>query len=78
MMTAMYSKLAEAENESRSDNIKMGIKFSAMSGTSKIYFKKCYGYDHDKESNLVIKEPEAPAVRLIYESYLAGYSSKKK
>lgn len=74
MMIAMYSKLAEAENESRSDNIKMGIKFRAMSGTSKIYFKKCYGYDHDKESNLVIKEPEASAVRLIYESYLAGYS----
>ncbi|NMB01399.1 MAG: hypothetical protein GX971_07785 [Firmicutes bacterium] len=45
-----------------------------MSGTSKLYSKKRFGYDHDKDGNLLIKESEASAVRLIFESYLAGYS----
>lgn len=76
MMIAMYSKLAEAENESRGDNIKMGIKFGAVFGSSKLYSKKCYGYDHNAEDNLIIKENEAAAVKLIYESYLNGYSIK--
>ena len=66
--------LLMAKNESRNDNINMGIQFSAMSGTSKLYSKKCFGYDHDKDGNLVIKEPESSAVWLISESYLAGYS----
>lgn len=74
LMLSVATSLAQAENESRSDNINMGIRFRAMSGTSKLYSKKCFGYDHDKDGNLIIKEPEASAVRLIFESYLAGYS----
>jgi len=74
LMLSVAASLAQAENESRSDNINMGIQFGAMSGTSKLYSKKCFGYDHDKDGNLIIKEPEASAVRLIFESYLAGYS----
>ena len=31
-------------------------------------------YCHDKDGNLVIRELEASAVRLIFENYLAGYS----
>lgn len=74
LMLSIATSLAQAENESRSDNINMGIQFGAISGTSKLYSKKCFGYDHDKDGNLIIKEPEASAVRLIFESYLVGYS----
>lgn len=74
LMLSITTSLAQAENESRSDNINMEIQFGAMSGTSKLYSKKCFGYDHDKDGNLVIKELEASSVRLIFESYLGGYS----
>lgn len=73
LMLSVATSLAQAENESRSDNINMGIRLGAMSGTSKLYSKKCFGYGHDKDGNLVIKEPEASAVQFIFESYLAGY-----
>ena len=56
LMLSIAASLAQAENESLSDNINMGIQFGAMSGTSKLYSKKCFGYDHDKDGNLVIKE----------------------
>ena len=36
--------------------------------------KVCYGYKHDKDGNLVIKEDEAENVRLIFRLYLAGQS----
>ncbi len=70
LMLSVATSIAQAENESRSDNINMGIQFGAMSGTSKLYSKKCFGYDHDKDGKLIIKEPEVSAVRLIFESYL--------
>ncbi|MBK5261354.1 MAG: recombinase family protein [Peptostreptococcaceae bacterium] len=40
----------------------------------KLYSKKCFGYDHCDNGNLIIKEDEAATVRLIYKSYLQGYS----
>jgi site-specific DNA recombinase len=43
-------------------------------GTSKLYSRKCYGYRHDDEGNLVIDEPEAKIVRSIFDLYLSGYS----
>lgn len=49
LMISIIECLAQAENESRSENIKWGIKQRAMSGTSKLYDRKCYGYKHDKD-----------------------------
>ncbi|SCK02098.1 Resolvase%2C N terminal domain [uncultured Eubacterium sp.] len=44
LMIAIIESLAQAENESRSDNIKMGIKYRATAGTSKLYDRKWHGY----------------------------------
>ena len=41
---------------------------------NKIYNKVCYGYNHDKDGNLVIKEEEAENVRLIFRLYLDGHT----
>ena len=74
LMIAIVESFAQAENESRSDNIKWGLKQKAASGTSKLYDRKCYGYDHDENGRLIINEGEAVNVRNIFKWYLEGKS----
>ena len=74
LMISIVESFAQAENESRSDNIKWGIKQRAAQGTSKLYNRKCYGYYNDEDGNLAIDETEAKNVRLIYNLYLQGKS----
>ena len=66
--------IAQAENESRSENIRMGIKYRAAAGTSKLYDRKCYGYKHDGNGHLVIDDEKAKNVKLIFDLYLNGQS----
>jgi hypothetical protein len=73
-MVAVMESIAQAENESRSENIKWGIKQRAAAGTSKLYDRKCYGYKHDEDGHLVIDEETARNVKLIYDMYLNGQS----
>ena len=74
LMISIIECIAQAENESRSENIKWGIKQRAASGTSKLYDRKCYGYKHDADGKLIIDEKTAENVRLIYDLYLQGQS----
>lgn len=74
LMISIIESIAQAENESRSDNIKWGIKQRAAQGTSKLYKRKCYGYFNDVDGNLVIDEKEAKNVRMIFNLYLQGKS----
>lgn len=64
----------QAENETRSANIKWGIKQRAKNGSLGFYRRKCYGYDKDKNGELVINEEQAVIVRLIFDLYLGGKS----
>lgn len=64
----------QAENETRSANIKWGIKQRASNGSLGFYRRKCYGYDKDENGNLVINEKQAEIVRLIFDFYLGGKS----
>lgn len=74
LMISIIESIAQAENELRSDNIRMGIKHHASAGTSKLYDRKCYGYKHDKEGHLIIDEETAKNVELIFDLYLNGNS----
>ncbi len=74
LMISIIESIAQAENESRSENIKWGIKQRAAQGTSKLYNRKCYGYAHDRDGNLVIKDDEAKNVIKIFDLYLQGKS----
>lgn len=74
LMISIVESFAQAENESRSDNIKWGIKQRAAQGTSKLYNRKCYGYYNDEKGNLAIDKIEAENVRLIFNFYLQGKS----
>ena len=74
LMVVVIESIAQAENESRSENIKWGIKQRAEAGTSKLYDRKCYGYKHDENGHLVIDEEKAKNVKLIFDLYLGGQS----
>ena len=64
----------QEENDWRSENIRLGLKYRAEDGTSGLYSRACYGYKKDKNGMLIIDEEEARVVRRIYDWYLEGYS----
>lgn len=74
LMISIIESIAQAENESRSDNIKWGIKQRAAQGTSKLYNRKCYGYYNNEDGNLTINDNEAKNVQMIFNLYLQGKS----
>lgn len=74
LMISIIESIAQAENESRSENIKWGYRRHAAQGTSKLYNRKCYGYENDADGELIIKKDESKNVRLIFELYLRGFS----
>lgn len=74
LMISIIESIAQAENESRSDNIKWGIKQHAANDTSKLYNRKCYGYVNANDGNLIIEAEEAENVKLIFNMYLQGKS----
>ena len=74
LMISIIESIAQAENESRSNNIKWGIKQRAAQGTSKLYNRKCYGYVNASDGSLIIEESEAKNVRMIFNLYLKGKS----
>lgn len=67
LMISIIESIAQAENESRSENIKWVYKRHATQGTSKLYSRKCYGYENDEEGLLIINDEEAKNVRLIFD-----------
>ena len=44
LMISVMESFAQAENESRSENIRIGLAMKAANGTSGLYKRKLYGY----------------------------------
>lgn len=74
LMISIVEALAQAENESRNENIKWGIKKKVEYGTSKLADRKCYGYDNDESGKLTVNEEQAAVVQKIFNLYLGGKS----
>ena len=74
LLMSTIEACTQAENETRSDNIKWGIKQRASNGSLGFYRRKCYGYDKDENSDLVINKEQAEVVKLIFDLYLGGKS----
>lgn len=74
LLISTIEACTQAENETRSDNIKWGIKQRASNGNLGFYRRKCYGYDKDKNGDLVINKEQAEIVELIFDLYLGGKS----
>ena len=71
---SLRSAINQSENEHRSENIKMGLRFRAESGQSGLYRKPCYGYIKGEDGNLEINPEQAVVVERIYDLYLEGHS----
>jgi len=54
--------------------IKWGLKRGFLSGNSKLYSRKCFGYKHNEYGELIIDEGQAEVVRTIFDLYLSGLS----
>lgn len=74
LMISVMESFAQAENESRSENIRMGLAMRAANGTSGLYKRKLYGYTKNIAGELVIDEKQAKNVRDIFRWYLDGAS----
>lgn len=65
---------SQADSESRSKNIKLGIAYKVKNGTCKLFDRKCYGYTNDINGSIIIKESEAIIVKEIFNLYINGFS----
>ncbi len=72
ILISTLSAVAQAESESIGESIKWGIRRRLISGQSKLYARRCFGYCHDEHGELVIDEEQAEVVQLIYDLYLSG------
>lgn len=70
MIISIMESLAQSENGQRSENIQWGLKQRAAQGTSKLYNRKSYGYNHDENGELIINFQQAKIVKKIFNWYL--------
>ena len=70
LMLDMLIGFAQEESESKSKNIKWGLKQSFQSPNSKKSNVVCYGYVQDHQGNLMIDERQAEVIRMIFRLYL--------
>lgn len=71
---SILGSIAQAENETRSTNIRLGLSFRAASGVSGLYKRKTFGYVKDSNGDLIIDKEQANVVRDIFRWYTDGAS----
>lgn len=74
LIVSILESYVQQENEERRKNIIWGMRRKAENGTSSLYARRCYGFTHDSNENLVIDEAEAAVVCDIFDLYLRGKS----
>lgn len=77
LLLTAYCAFAQAESESKSRDIKWGIKEGFRAGTSGYAEFICFGYKRERKGGLVVDEKEAIIVRQIFEMRAAGESLGK-
>lgn len=74
LLISLMEAIAQAESESRSQNIKWGIREQAQNPDAPIYSRPCYGYRKLDDGSLSVFEDEAKIVRYIFDRYIEGSS----
>ena len=73
----VYSAFAQAESESTSQNVKLGLK-AMMKRGEYVGSPDCYGFDWNKETKqLDINEEQAEVVRMIFNWYVSGMGCRR-
>ena len=75
MALSFIATLAQEESHTKSEIMNSSIEMRFKRGI--FLTPKLLGYDHDENGNLIINEDEAKTVRLIFFSYLYGYTSQQ-
>ena len=75
MALSFIATLAQEESHTKSEIMNSSIEMRFKRGI--FLTPKLLGYDRDEDGNLVINEDEANTVRLIFFSYLYGYTSQQ-
>ena len=76
MFLTLYSAFAQAESESTSQNVKLGLRAKMKRGEL-VGTKACYGYTWNSDTKqLEINESEAIVVRKIFEMYASGKGNR--
>ena len=78
LLLTLLSATAQAESEAQSENVKWGIRRQYERGrVGSVPLGKFLGYRKDSLGNLVIDEPQAETVRLIYQLFLDGFGTSQ-
>ena len=56
------------------EQIKKALRNQFKEGTSKMAKRICYGYVQNENGNLIIDKEKAEIIKMVFESYLSGYS----
>lgn len=76
MFLTLYSAFAQAESESTSMNVKMGLNAKMKRGEP-VGNQNCYGFIwNEKTKELEINEEQAEVVRLIFDLYVKGLGGR--
>ena len=76
MFLTLYSAFAQAESESTSQNVKMGLNAKMKRGEP-VGNQNCYGYIwNEKTKELEINEEQAQVVRQVFDLYVKGVGGR--
>ncbi len=75
LMISIIEAVAQAENESRSENIRIGLERRTALGVSGHMRRKLYGYKKNPSGELEVDEEQAKVVRDVFRWYLDGEST---
>lgn len=73
----MLAAIDQAESQSRSENIKFGIRYRMMSGKTLLNHTRFLGYTKGSDGMLQIVPDEAEIVRKIFDLYIQGNGVRK-
>ena len=76
LLISLFGGLSQAESESISMNVKMGIRHSLKSGKVSFSYSSFLGYKRGTDGKPEIVPEEAEIVRRIYSEYLTGKTLK--
>jgi len=74
LIIVVLEACAQAENEGRSLNIRMGLSMKALAGEGGNVTRRVYGYDKANNGELIINDEQARVVRKVFQWYLDGAS----
>lgn len=74
LLISMIEGCDQDENDWRSENIRLGLKYRLEDGISRLYNKVCYSYKEAEHGMLIIDEKAVEVVIDIFDRYLESYS----